>query len=132
MIANGLVMLRFVYLIQVYGNASEYLLRFLQVLQTKVARIVTRLSWDTGTDMILSQVGWLSIQQLYVYSKPLRQQNQGNHLCTTLRIMRTKNLSIVVLNIAKYTIISLILTDNVPIFFRFNLFQTKIRGSFRF
>ena len=64
MIANGLVMLRFVYLIQVYGNASEYLLRFLQVLQNKVARIVTRLSWDTGTHVLLIQVGWLSIQQL--------------------------------------------------------------------
>ena len=67
MIANGLVMSRFVYLIQVYGNASEYLLRFLQVLQNKVARIVTRLSWDTGTHVLLIQVGWLSIQQLYVY-----------------------------------------------------------------
>ena len=50
-----------------YGNASEYLLRFLQVLQNKVARIVTRLSWDTGIDVLLSQVGWLSIRQLYVY-----------------------------------------------------------------
>ena len=68
MLANGLVMSRFIYLIQVYGNASEYLLRFLQVLQNKVARIVTRLSWDTGTDVMLSQVGWLSIRQLYVYN----------------------------------------------------------------
>ena len=32
---------------------------------------------------------------------------------------------------AKYTIISLILTDFVTIFFIFNLFQTKFRGSFR-
>ena len=67
MIANGLVMSRIVYLIQVCGNASEYLLRFLQVLQNKVARIVTRLNWDTGSHVLLIQVGWLSIQQLYVY-----------------------------------------------------------------
>ena len=44
MIANGIVMSRIVYLIQVYGNASDYLLGFFQVLQNKAARIVTRLS----------------------------------------------------------------------------------------
>ena len=50
-------------------------------------------------------------------------------------IMRTKKhkmLSIVVLNMAKYTIISLILTDFVPKFFIFNLFWKNFRGSFRF
>ena len=46
MIANGIVMSRIVYLIQVYGNASKYLQGFLQVLQNKVARIVTRLGWE--------------------------------------------------------------------------------------
>ena len=40
--------------------------------------------------------------------------------------------SIVVLNMAKYTIISLILIDFVPIIFIFNLFQGIFRGSFRF
>ena len=45
-----------------------------------------------------------------------------------MRTKKHKMLSIVVLNMAKYTIISLILTDFVPIFFIFNLF----RGSFRF
>ena len=38
----------------------------------------------------------------------------------------------VVLNMAKYTIISLILTDFVPIFFIFNMFQRIVRGSFCF
>ena len=37
-------------------------------------------------------------------------------------------LSIVVLNMAKYTIISLILTDFVPIFFIFNLFRKNLGG----
>ena len=36
--------------------------------------------------------------------------------------------SIVVLNMAKYTIISLILTDFVPIFFIFNLFRNILGG----
>ena len=34
-------------------------------------------------------------------------------------------ISIIVLNMAKYTIISLILTDFVPIFVIFNLFKNK-------
>ena len=49
--------------------------------------------------------------------------------------MRTQKhtiLSIIVLNMAKYTIISLILTDFVPIYFMFNFFQKNVRGSFRF
>ena len=37
-----------------------------------------------------------------------------------------------ILNMAKYTIISLILTDFVPIFLIFNLFRNFVRGSFRF
>ena len=58
-----------------------------------------------------------------------------NKMMTHFHIMRTKKhkmLSIVVLNMAKYTIISLILTDFVPIFFIFNLFRKFFRGSFRF
>ena len=49
-----------------------------------------------------------------------------------MRPKKHKNLSIFVLNMAKYTIISLILTDFVPIFFIFNLFWKNCRGSFRF
>ena len=58
-----------------------------------------------------------------------------NKIMTHFHLMRTqkdKILSIVVLNMAKYTIISLILTDFVPIFFIFNLFQQNFRGSFRY
>ena len=49
-----------------------------------------------------------------------------------MRTQKDKILSIVVLNMAKYTFISLILIDFVPIFFIFNLFQKKFRRSFRF
>ena len=58
-----------------------------------------------------------------------------NKIMTHFHLMRTqkhKIWSIVVLNMAKYTIISLILTDFVPIFFIFNLFRQNFRGSFRF
>ena len=49
-----------------------------------------------------------------------------------MRTQKHKILSIIVLNMAKYTIISLILIDFVPIFFIFNLFQRIFRGSFSF
>ena len=54
---------------------------------------------------------------------------------THFHLMRTqkhKILSIVVLNMAKYTMLSLILTDFVAIFFIFSLFWQIFRGSFHF
>ena len=55
-----------------------------------------------------------------------------NKIMTHFHLMRTqkyKMLSIVVLNMAKYTIISLILIDYLPIF---NFFWRILRGSFLF
>ena len=46
--------------------------------------------------------------------------------------LKHKILSFVVQNMAKYTIILLVLIDFVPIFFIFNLFRKNFRGSFRF
>ena len=71
MIANAIVMSRIVYMVQVYGNASEYMLRSLQVLQNKAARVVTRLRWGTETGFLLNQVGWLSVRQLIAYHSVL-------------------------------------------------------------
>ena len=67
MIGNAIVMSRIIYLVQVYGNASEYLLKSLQILQNKAARIITKLGWGTRTSVLLKQLGWLSINQLIVY-----------------------------------------------------------------
>ena len=53
---------------------------------------------------------------------------------THFHLMRTqkhKILSLIVLNMAKYTIISLILIDFVPIFFILNFFRRIFRWSFR-
>ena len=49
-----------------------------------------------------------------------------------MRTQKHKILSIIVLNMAKYTIISLILIDFVPIFVTVNLFRNFFRGSFLF
>ena len=67
MIANAIVMSSLVYVIQLYGNATDYLLKSLQVLQNKAARTVTRSGWGTSTSVLLRQIGWLSINQLVVY-----------------------------------------------------------------
>ena len=67
MIAMGIVMSRLIYLIQLFGGASGYLIDALQVIQNKTARIVTRLPWGTSTRTLLNQLGWLSIRQLVVF-----------------------------------------------------------------
>ena len=64
MIASGLIISTLNYVIQVYGCCSDYLLTFLQVLQNKAARHVTRLPWRTSTSTLLNQCGWLSVRQL--------------------------------------------------------------------
>ena len=67
-VANGIVMSRFVYLIQVWGlSCSGYLIKSLQLLQNRAARIVTGLDWFTPVDTLLQQCGWLSIFQLVHY-----------------------------------------------------------------
>ena len=39
----------------------------LQIIQNKVARAVTRLSWNTPARELLHQCGWLSVNQLIFY-----------------------------------------------------------------
>ena len=67
MLANGLVLSNLVYVIQLYGSASEYLIKSLQVQQNRAARLVTKLEYGTRTKVLLNQVGWLSVRQLFVY-----------------------------------------------------------------
>ena len=44
-----------------------YLLKSLQILQNKAARIVTKLDWKSPTKVLLLQCGWLSVYQLVIY-----------------------------------------------------------------
>ena len=67
MIANGIFLSKLIYLIQVWGGTSEFLLSSLQILQNKAARYVTRLSWYTPIKILLNQCGWLTVRQLAVY-----------------------------------------------------------------
>ena len=78
-VANSIVNSRFVYIVQLYGSAPDYLLKMLQIQQNKAARIVTRQHFLTETTELLKQTGWLSIRQLFVY----------HSLLLTFKVMNT-------------------------------------------
>ena len=67
MIADGIFTSKLSYLIALWGGADKYLIKSLQTIQTKAAKIVTKLDWNTPTMLHLSQCGWLSVHQLAVY-----------------------------------------------------------------
>ena len=64
MIANGIVISRIIYAIQLWSGTSDYLIKMLQVLQNKAARFVTKLDIFTSQKTLLLQCGWLSVRQL--------------------------------------------------------------------
>ena len=67
MIANGLFMSKLIYLIPLWSGCEKYLLKALQIIQNKAARLVTRSGYRTPIKTLLTQCGWLSIQQLACY-----------------------------------------------------------------
>ena len=67
LIANGIFLSKLSYLIALWGGCNIYLLKSLQTLQNKAARVVTKLDWSTPTAVLLGQCGWLSVHQLVVY-----------------------------------------------------------------
>ena len=67
MIANGIIMSKLSYLIQLWGGTNEYLLDILQKLQNRAARSVTKLELKTPIPTLLNQCGWLNIRQLVLY-----------------------------------------------------------------
>ena len=56
-----------VYLITLWSGTEKYLVKSLQLIQNKAARIVTRQGRRTPVQSILGQCGWLSIAQLGVF-----------------------------------------------------------------
>ena len=72
MIANGIVISKFIYLIQLWGGCQQYLLIFLQKLQNRAARMVTKRNIYTPVRELLQQCGWLSINQLIFFHNVLQ------------------------------------------------------------
>ena len=71
MIAEGIFMSKLSYLVALWGGCGAVLKKSLQVIQNKVARVVTRLDWSTPARELLHQCGWLSVNQLIFYHSVL-------------------------------------------------------------
>ena len=102
MVANGLVISKLCYLIQLWGGSEGYLLHALQVLQNKAGRAVTGWSGFTSTRRLMGACNWLSVKQLVVYQtvimiyKTLRTESPcylHSRLCTSPHPFRTRQSS---------------------------------------
>ena len=87
MIANGVIMSRLIYLIQLWGGSSFYLIRMLQILQNRAARLVTKLGWYSP---VKTQCGWLSVHQLVHFHSLLlaykiRAEEKPKYFCDKLK-----------------------------------------------
>ena len=71
MVANGIFMSKLSYLIELWGGCGIVLRKSLQVIQNRVARVVTKQDWSTSPRDVLHQVGWLSVNQLVLYHSVL-------------------------------------------------------------
>merc|ERR1711867_355798 len=67
MVANGIVMSKVCYLIQLWGGCEEYLLKSLQVQLNKAAKLVTRLPYCTSSRKLMQMCGWMTVKQLVKY-----------------------------------------------------------------
>ena len=67
MLAEGIFTSKLTYLIALWGGCETGMIRTLQVIQNKVARVVARVDWGTPVKEIFNQVGWLSVNQLAFY-----------------------------------------------------------------
>ena len=71
MVAEGIFMSKLIYLIEVWGGCEAFLLKSVQILQNKAARIVTRRDRRTPVCELLLECGWLSVKQLVFYHSVL-------------------------------------------------------------
>ena len=71
MIADGVVISRLIYLIQLWGGCPDYLLDFLQTLQNRAARLVCGGGRFTPVKKLLDSCGWMSVRQLVSYHRVL-------------------------------------------------------------
>ena len=71
MIANGAIMSKFLYPLQLWSGCPNYLLNLLQILQNRSARLVSNKDRYTPVKELLSSCGWLSIRQLVAFHRVL-------------------------------------------------------------
>ena len=71
-VANGIFMSKLCYLVQLWGGCERYLVKSIQILQNKAARVVTGKSWYTPVRTLLQDCNWLSVNQLIFYQTVLQ------------------------------------------------------------
>ena len=71
MIAEGVFMSKLTYIIALWAGCGVVMKKSLQIIQNKVAQVVTRRDWSVSTKELLSQCGWLSVNQLAFYHSVL-------------------------------------------------------------
>ena len=64
MVANGIVMSKLCYLVQLWRGCEGYLIHSLQVQLDKAARLVTGMCHFTPTMRLMKTCGWLTVKQL--------------------------------------------------------------------
>ena len=67
MFANGLFQSKLIYLIPLWGGCEKFLLKGLQTVQNRAARVITRLGIYTSTKTLLRECCWLSVTQLVFF-----------------------------------------------------------------
>ena len=67
MIANGIFCSKLIFQISLWGGTEDYLLKALQIVQNKAARVVARRGKYTPVAELLGQCGWLCVKQLVFY-----------------------------------------------------------------
>ena len=67
MFANGLFMSKLAYAMPAQGGCEDFLIRGLQVVQNKAARLVCRKEIYTSLKTLLTECNWLSVAQLVVF-----------------------------------------------------------------
>ena len=64
-------MSKLVYLMPLWGGCEQFLIRSLQTMQNKAARVVSSRSIYTPTKTLLKECGWLSVVQLIFFHSVL-------------------------------------------------------------
>ena len=67
MVADGIFMSKLTYLIPLWGGCEDFLLRALQVVQNRAARLVAKGGIYSSSKDLLNQCGWLSVNQLVFF-----------------------------------------------------------------
>ena len=67
LLTNGIFISRLSYLMPLWGGCQKFLINALQTMQNRAARYVTKKDVYTPVKTLLTQCGWLSVQQMVFY-----------------------------------------------------------------